>query len=31
MAETVIKDNVIPIAKVCGGKMAKVCKDNGIQ
>jgi D-xylose transport system substrate-binding protein len=31
MADTVIKDNVIPISKVCGGKMAKVCKDNGIQ
>jgi D-xylose transport system substrate-binding protein len=31
MADTVIKDNVIPISQVCGGKMAKVCKDNGIQ
>ena len=31
MADTVIKDNVIPINQVCGGKMAQVCKDNGIQ
>jgi D-xylose transport system substrate-binding protein len=31
MADTVIKDNVIPINKVCGGSMAKVCKANGIQ
>jgi D-xylose transport system substrate-binding protein len=31
MADTVIKDNVIPISQVCGGKMAQVCKDNGIQ
>jgi D-xylose transport system substrate-binding protein len=31
MADTVIKDKVIPISQVCGGKMAKVCKDNGIQ
>jgi D-xylose transport system substrate-binding protein len=31
MADTVIKDKVIPINQVCGGKMAKVCKDNGIQ
>ena len=30
MADTVIKDNVIPINQVCGG-MAQVCKDNGIQ
>jgi len=31
MADTVIKDNVIPINQICGGKMAQVCKDNGIQ
>jgi len=31
MADTVIKDKVIPLASVCGGKMAQVCKDNGIQ
>jgi D-xylose transport system substrate-binding protein len=31
MADTVIKDNVIPINQVCGGKMAQVCKENGIQ
>ena len=30
MASTVIKDNVIPINQVCGGKMAQVCKANGI-
>jgi D-xylose transport system substrate-binding protein len=30
MADTVIKDNVIPINQICGGKMAQVCKDNGI-
>jgi D-xylose transport system substrate-binding protein len=31
MADTVIKDNVIPINQICGGKMAQVCKENGIQ
>jgi D-xylose transport system substrate-binding protein len=31
MADTVIKDNVIPIKQICGGKMAQVCKKNGIQ
>ena len=31
MNDTVIKDNVIPINQICGGKMAQVCKDNGIQ
>jgi len=31
MADTVIKDNVIPIKDVCGGNMAKVCKENGIE
>lgn len=31
MADTVIKDNVIPLKQICGGKMAQVCKDNGIQ
>jgi len=31
MEDTVIKDKVIPISQVCGGKMAQVCKDNGIQ
>jgi len=31
MKDTVIKDNVIPIKQICGGKMAQVCKDNGIQ
>ena len=31
MADTVIKDNVIPIDQICGGKMAKVCQDAGIQ
>jgi D-xylose transport system substrate-binding protein len=30
MADTVIKDNVIPIKQICGGKMASVCKANGI-
>jgi D-xylose transport system substrate-binding protein len=30
MADTVIKDNVIPINQICGGKMASVCKANGI-
>jgi D-xylose transport system substrate-binding protein len=30
MKDTVIKDNVIPINQVCGGKMAQVCKANGI-
>jgi D-xylose transport system substrate-binding protein len=30
MADTVIKDNVIPINQICGGNMAKVCKANGI-
>jgi D-xylose transport system substrate-binding protein len=31
MKDTVIKDNVIPISQICGGKMAQVCKANGIQ
>ena len=31
MNDTVIKDNVIPINQICGGKMAQVCKANGIQ
>jgi D-xylose transport system substrate-binding protein len=31
MKDTVIKDNVIPINQICGGKMAQVCKANGIQ
>ena len=31
MNDTVIKDQVIPIAQICGGNMAKVCKDAGIQ
>src|SRR4029079_5443684 len=30
MKDTVIKDNVIPINQICGGKMAQVCKANGI-
>jgi D-xylose transport system substrate-binding protein len=30
MADTVIKDNVIPINQVCGGNMAQICKENGI-
>jgi D-xylose transport system substrate-binding protein len=31
MKDTVIKDNVIPLNQICGGKMAQVCKANGIQ
>ena len=31
MKDTVIKDNVIPINQICGGKMAQVCKNAGIQ
>jgi D-xylose transport system substrate-binding protein len=31
MKDTVIKDNVIPLNQICGGKMAQVCKDNGIE
>jgi len=30
MNDTVIKDNVIPLNQICGGKMAQVCKANGI-
>jgi len=31
MKDTVIKDNVIPLNQICGGKMAQVCKANGIE
>ena len=31
MKDTVIKDNVIPVNQICGGKMARSVRTAGIQ